>query len=175
MEMIQTSRNCWVSQGNEFHRLPFKLETQRGLIKCCCSLLLKHTCFVGFTGRAEYSLQIALLWKCENCLCFGIHHKSVLQYIIKGKNTASMIRKYWERPLAQWWKCKDIPSYASLLQKNYCSLYLISPGLKSQLYWKGNFFSFRIFEQLFIHWQSLAELERGWGWCWSSPGTSSGH
>lgn len=74
-----------------------------------------------------------------------------------------MVEKYWEWSLAQWWKCKDVSSYTSLLQKKYCSLYLISLGLKSQFYWKGSFFSFRTFEQLLIHLQSLAELDRGEG------------
>lgn len=53
MEMIQTSRKCWVSQDNEFHCLLFKLEAQHGLIKQCCSLLWKYSCLVGFTGRAQ--------------------------------------------------------------------------------------------------------------------------
>lgn len=52
-----------------------------------------------------------------------------------------------------------------------CSLFLVFPGLKSRFYWKGSFFSFRIFEQLPIHLQSLADVEAGEGGAGAPQGT----
>jgi len=35
MEMIQTSRSCWLWLGNKLHHLPFELEENQHLVLFC--------------------------------------------------------------------------------------------------------------------------------------------
>lgn len=58
---------------------------------------------------------------------------------------------------------KISPLTPAFFRKKSCPLYSASPDLKSQLCWKGHFLSFRTFEHLLIHLQSLAEVKGGEG------------
>ena len=101
MEMIQMSQSCWVSQGKEFHRLPLKLEDQRGLINRCCCLLLKHTSYGGCYRQGwikfvdYFTLEVgklSVLWYSPQ-ICSAAYHQrqktSFCDWKVLGATTGS--------------------------------------------------------------------------------------
>lgn len=97
--------------------------------------------------------KLSVLWYSSQILSAAYHQRqkySCYDWKVCGVNTGSGVKMQRYSLLCQ-------PSTG----KRNCSLCSVSPGLKTQLYWKGHFLSFRVFEQLLIHLQSLAEVKGG--------------
>lgn len=168
--MLQMSRNCWVSQGNEFCCLPFKLEAQHGLIKPCCSLLWKYT-FGGFYRESWVKFvhhltlevwKLSVLWHSPQILSAANHQRqkySFYDWKVWGVNTGSGMKTQRYSLLCQ-------PSTGKKL-----SPFFSPTRSKKPFELKG---AFPLHQDLWTTTNSLARPGRGereWGWHRISPKT----
>lgn len=100
--------------------------------------------------------KLSVLWYSPQILSAAYDQRQKMQFLW----LKSMRSEHWLRGE----NAKIFPLMPTFhREKKTCPLYSVSPGLKSQLYWKRHFLSFRTFEQPLIHLQSLAEVKGGEG------------